>query len=98
MTKLNTADVNMTELNMTELVEELLTLIAQDVGPAEEPLTPDTDLLLSGRVDSLGVVRIVHWLEERFDFSIDPADVTLEHFQTVDAIAAYVAHRPGAAA
>ncbi|MFN0025709.1 MAG: acyl carrier protein [Acidimicrobiales bacterium] len=83
---------------MTNLAEDLLTLIAQDVGHGDEPVAAATDLLLSGRVDSLGVVRIVHWLEERFQFSVDPADVTLEHFQTVNAIVAYVVQRQGDAA
>ncbi|MCC6436794.1 MAG: acyl carrier protein, partial [Acidimicrobiales bacterium] len=49
-------------------------------------------------VDSLGVVRIVHWLEERCGFMVDPADVTLENFQTVAAIVAYAGRRQGAAA
>lgn len=83
---------------MTDLDQELRTLIAEEVSTTGEAVEADTDLLLSGTVDSLGVVRIVHWLEERCGFMVDPADVTLENFQTVAAIVAYVGRRQGAAA
>ncbi len=47
------------------------------------PVLAETDLLLTGLVDSLGVVQIVAWLEERLGIEIDPMDVVLENFQTV---------------
>lgn len=50
----------------------------------------DTDLLLTGAVDSLGVIRITHWMEETEGVVVDPADVTLENFQTVDRMVAYL--------
>ena len=55
-----------------------------------------TDLLLTGLVDSLGVVQIVSWMETELDITVEPTDVVLEHFQTVDAMATFV-HRKGAA-
>jgi acyl carrier protein len=80
-----------------DLTAELLTLVAEDISLTGEPITSDTELLLSGMVDSLGVVRVVHWIEERCGISVDPADVTLEHFETVGAIVAYVCRRQHAA-
>lgn len=53
-------------------------------------VTSDLDLLLSGAVDSLGVIRITHWIEETLDIVVDPGDVTLENFQTVDKMTAYL--------
>jgi len=50
----------------------------------------DTDLLLTGAVDSLGVIRITHWMEEEAGVVVDPGDVTLENFQTVDRMVAYM--------
>ena len=55
-----------------------------------EPVIGETDLLLTGLVDSLGVIRIVQWLEERLGVTIDPADVILDNFQTVDQMLAFV--------
>ncbi len=50
----------------------------------------DTDLLLTGAVDSLGVIRITHWMEETAGVTVDPGDVTLENFQTVTKMSAYL--------
>jgi acyl carrier protein len=78
----------------TTLTVDLANLIATDVTTQPgEPVGASTDLLLTGMVDSLGVVRIVHWLEQRFGFEIDPADVTLDNFQTIDAMVRYVSER-----
>jgi acyl carrier protein len=65
--------------------DELLELINSEI--TLDPSTPvegSTDLLLTGLVDSMGVVEIVGWMEERLGVEIDPVDVVLENFQTVD--------------
>lgn len=65
---------------------ELLAFIADDVALEEGVVEGSTDLLLTGMVDSLGVVLIVEWIERKLGRSIDPADVVLENFQTVDSM------------
>jgi len=55
-----------------------------------EVIGDDTDLLLTGLVDSLGVVMIVEWIEVELSITIDPADVVLEHFQTIDAMLGFL--------
>ena len=67
-------------------VGELCSFIEAEVSQIDDPIEPGTDLLLTGAVDSLGVVMIVDWIEHRLDRSIDPGDVVLEHFQTVAAM------------
>lgn len=57
------------------------------------PVESDTDLLLTGLVDSLGVVQIVSWMESELDIDVEPTDVVLEHFQSVDAMADFVTRR-----
>ena len=54
-------------------------------------VTVDTDLLLTGLVDSVGVIEIVSWLEDEYDVEIDPLDVVLGNFQTVERMLALVA-------
>lgn len=51
------------------------------------------DLLLSGLVNSLGVMRLVAFTQERFGVEIPAEDVIIEHFQTIDAIAGYLRTR-----
>ncbi len=69
--------------------EHLLAFVRDEVCLIDLDLQPETDLLLTGAVDSLGVIRITQWLEDEFGIGVDPAEVTLENFQTVDLIVAY---------
>ncbi len=76
--------------------KELITFIRDEVAVVDGDVTPETDLLLSGLVDSLGVIRITQWIEDELDVDVPPGDVTLENFQTVDRIVSYVATRSAA--
>ena len=74
-----------------------LTSFIQDEVVLEDVLVEnETDLLLSGAVDSLGVIRITHWIEEVTGMAVDPGVVTLENFQTVAKMTAFVDSRAGA--
>ncbi len=81
----------MTELDPT-LETELIDMITAEItyGVAVDA---DTDLLLTELVDSLGVVRIVTWLEQRLETEIDPGDVVIENFQTVGKMLTYLRDR-----
>jgi acyl carrier protein len=71
----------------SELVEMIIAEVSLD--PSAE-ITSSTDLLLTGLVDSLGVVQIVAWIEDQMGIEIEPVDVVLENFQTVDLMLAYI--------
>lgn len=73
--------------------DALVTYVATEIAPAGEPVAADTDLLMTGLVDSVGVVMIVGFIEDRLATTIDPGDVVLEHFQTVDAMVEYLRTR-----
>ena len=60
------------------------------LNKSTDPIEPDQDLLLSGLLDSLNVVRLVAWLETCCGFSIPPEDVLIEHFGTLNCIVAYL--------
>lgn len=80
----------MTGSTLDALEERLVSFINSEVSTASAPVDPNTDLLLTGAVDSLGVVRITQWLEDECGLGVDPLDVTLENFQTVDRMVSYV--------
>lgn len=77
---------------LDELPDELVAMISNDIAPHAE-ITPATELLLSGLIDSIGVIRIVDWLEGHLATEIDPVDVVLENFRTVDAIVEFLRTR-----
>ncbi len=82
---------------MTAVTEEtaarLLAFVTTEVSLSPDPIEAETDLLLTGAVDSLGVIRITQWIEDELGVEVDPVDVTLENFQTVARMVAYVGDR-----
>jgi acyl carrier protein len=54
------------------------------------PLSNATPLLETGVIDSLSLLRLVLFVEERFGIVVDDVDLVPEHFDSVDAICAYI--------
>jgi acyl carrier protein len=59
------------------------------------PLGNATSLLETGVLDSLSLLRLVVFIQQRFGFTVDDVDLIPEHFDTVDAICAYLRSRDG---
>ena len=76
------------------LQAELTALFAKRLG-VEIP-SPDTDLLASGRLDSVTFVELLLQLEKRFGLRVELDDVDVENFRSLAAIAAYIADRRAA--
>jgi acyl carrier protein len=57
---------------------------------------PEQDLLGSGILDSMAVMRLIAFIEEEFKISVAPQDMTIENFHTVHTIGTYIAKRGGA--
>ena len=71
--------------------EKIITYIKDELS--NEPvdsIDAHEDLLGSGLVDSLGMTRLVVFLEREFEVQIDPDDMTVENFMTVDNITKYL--------
>ncbi len=49
------------------------------------------DLIREGILDSLGILRLMNFLEERFNLTFEPTEVVAENFQTLDAVRGLVA-------
>jgi acyl carrier protein len=57
------------------------------------PVTDDTPLLESGILDSLSLLQLVVFLEERFGITVGDADLLPQNFETVNTICAYLRAR-----
>lgn len=70
----------------------ILAFVKDELLYAEEPTTDVTaeTNLLDGLVDSMGLMRLVSFLEEEFEIQIDDLDITEENFRTVAAVALLV--------
>jgi len=82
-----------TQISIDEFRQRLTTFIVDEVATADEAIEADTDLLLSGLVDSLGVVVLSDWIQDQLGIAIDPVDIVLENFQTVEAMVVYAQSR-----
>jgi acyl carrier protein len=59
------------------------------------PLANATSLLETGVLDSLSMLKLVIFVQERFGIVVDDMDLVPEHFASVDAICAYLRSRAG---
>jgi acyl carrier protein len=57
------------------------------------PLANDASLMESGILDSLSLLRLVVFLEERFGITVGDADLLPDNFASVNAICAYLRAR-----
>ena len=57
------------------------------------PLADDTSLLESGILDSLSLLQLVVFLEERFGITVGDADLLPENFASVNTICSYLRAR-----
>jgi len=77
--------------------QTLLDYIQQQlITEANVELSAEEDLLGSGLVDSIGMVKLIGFIEKEFDISIPPQDMIIENFMTVEYIQTYVEGRKSA--
>lgn len=73
-------------IDLQTIVDKISNDLSLDPGV---PIDGNTELLMSGLVDSLGIVGLLAWLEEQIGVLIDPGLVTLENFEHPIAIQAF---------
>jgi acyl carrier protein len=82
----------MTENHSTIKIREF---ILQKFPLARKQQLKDSDALLeSGILDSLGVLDLVHFIEQEFSITVADDELVPENFQTIDRIAAFIGNKP----
>ena len=82
---------------MDDLKRQIKEFIMTEVAPELELTEIDDDepLIESGIVDSLGVLRIMAFLDESFDIDLSSGEIRLENFKDVRTICAVVQEQVG---
>lgn len=70
--------------------DNLIAFLTGDMN-IEGPIDPGTELFSSGLLDSVSMVSLIGFIEEKTRATVQPADVTLENFDSVERIVAYAA-------
>lgn len=71
----------------------LITYIGEELLNGNSELDVSDNLLVDGMVDSIGILRLVNYIEELLDIKIDHDDLVIENFRSIQAIAEYLKRR-----
>lgn len=76
-------------MNILQNIEKfLLTEVA--VGLDKKTLDPDEDLLEQGVIDSLGLMKLIDFIEKTFKVNISDENIVPENFQCLNSMAKLV--------
>lgn len=79
---------------MSSVEASIVTFIGElQQGGGTVAVNGETRLLETGLLDSLGLVKLIQFVEQHFGISIPDADVTPDTFASPGVLAAYVAQR-----
>lgn len=56
-------------------------------------LADDDSLIARGIIDSMGIFRLVNFLEQRFEIAVNPPDIVMENFRSLQAIRTFTVNR-----
>jgi acyl carrier protein len=65
------------------------------IGSDRTDIPEDEELVNSGIIDSMGMLRLITFLEEKFDFEIGDGDVGDQNFGTLGRLVAFVDQKRG---
>ncbi len=69
----------------------LLDYVKQEIAKGSgASVTVDDDLLASGVLDSLGILQLVAFIDERLGIQVPDEDVVYENFHSVKALSEYL--------
>lgn len=83
---------------METLKEEIRQFILHNFLPGEKAsnLKDDTPLRTSGILASMATLRLVSFIEERCGIEVDAHEASVENFDTIDSIVAFVEQKKAA--
>ena len=74
--------------------EKIIEYIKKDISndPSED-IDVNEDLLGNGIIDSIGMIKLISFLQEEFEIEVPSEDMTVENFMTVQNIMAYISKK-----
>lgn len=62
-------------------------------GKGGENLSTETSLMEAGVIDSTGILELVSFLEETWEFQVDDEDLVPENLDSIDNVTAYIVRK-----
>lgn len=75
--------------------EKIIEFLLQEFYSDREgaSLTAEDNLLEGGMIDSVGMMKLIQFLEETFSIKIDPIDMTFQNFIDVNAMDSLISNK-----
>lgn len=73
---------------LADLTKYILREIAVEHG--KESLEPDENLLTQGLIDSMGILKLVAFIESTFGIKVENEDIVPENFETLNDMSRFV--------
>jgi len=85
--------------SQTEIEQELRSFIAEELlyGSDQRSIAADQSLQESGVIDSMGMLRLVTFIEETFAIEVLDGEIIPEHFATLGDIISFIERKQSAA-
>ena len=75
-------------LTESQITDSLTNYLQQELNQTQVALTLNTALIEAGLIDSLNIFKLILFMEEQFAIKIQPEDITVENFETINALTA----------
>jgi acyl carrier protein len=84
---------------MDNVKEEIRHYILTEFLPGEKPanLLDDTRLRTTGILDSMGTLKLVSFVEDRFGIEVEAHEAGVDNFDSIEDIASFVGRKRAAA-
>lgn len=84
-------------IDRSQLESDLIQFILQELAtPGQlDSLAVDGDLLESSLIDSLGIMRLIAFIDQRTGYTVPAEDIVIENFLSVSAITDYLLPKIG---
>ena len=83
-----------------QIKEEIRQYVLHEFLPGEKAsnLSDETPLRSSGIVDSVGLLRMIDFIEDRYKIQVDAYEAGVENFDRIEDIASFIQKKRGAGA
>ena len=68
----------------------LTCFVTEELLDEEEPVGANENLLADGMLDSLGMMRLVAYIDLELGYKVPPGDLVIENFRTIGLISDYL--------
>jgi len=73
-----------------ELKDEIKEFIIKTFMQGKGALKDSDSLFESNVIDSFGILELISFIEKKFKVAVNPSEVTIENFNSVDKIAKFI--------